>query len=206
MKSRREMVEIFGRCSRELNKVALNAKDGFFSRLCAEKSDKLLSEFIFFLKEWGNKNTQHDTRVAQCGLGLIFQIKSTLNLLEILKHLGLAKPPTSLLLEKNLLLLELSVFDTLQPEPVLSGKAREPILPKPRKKPRPGPLGQTHKVIAEFIKARGQVQNTEIFGQFGRISRRTLKRKLSDLIRANSIKRITNGKKVSYAALAEGQI
>ena len=51
MKTKREIAEIFGRCSRLLNKIALRMDDSFFSDLCFKESDKLLLEFIFFLKE-----------------------------------------------------------------------------------------------------------------------------------------------------------
>lgn len=201
---KREIVEIFGRCSRWLSKIALNAEDGFFSQLCVKESDKLLSEFIFFLK--GEENVRH---VAQCCQPLISQIKNILNLLDILKHLGLAKPPTSLLLERDLLLLELSVLDISQPMVWLPEEAKEPVIPKVKKTnlhplPNPSPkLGKVHREILEFIKNKERAQNLEVFNQFAHISRRTLKKKLSELVGANVIKRIADGKKVFYAAFQE---
>jgi predicted HTH transcriptional regulator len=72
-------------------------------------------------------------------------------------------------------------------------------MPKPRKKLRPLPrLDQTHKEILGFVKTKERVQNLEVFNQFAHISRRTMKRKLSELIKANAIKRFTDGKKVFY--------
>jgi hypothetical protein len=206
MKLKRGIVEIFGRCSRLLNRIALNAEDGFFSQLCIKESDKLLSAFIFFLREEGDRSVvrrpqivQREHRVAQYRLRLISQIKSALKLLEILKHLGLAKLPTSLLLEKDLLLLELAVLNTSRPAAVSSGGTGKPVMPKPRKKLRPLPrLDQTHKEILGFVKTKERVQNLEVFNQFAHISRRTMKRKLSELIKANAIKRFTDGKKVFY--------
>lgn len=223
MKAKREIVEIFGRCSRLLNKIALNAGDNFFSRLCAEESDKLLSAFIFFLK--GEENVrhvaqndilqhgdvakypqivQHKIYVAQSGKQLISQIKNIFNLLDILKHLGLTKLPTSLLLERDLLLLELAILDICRPVARPSNKAEEPIVRKemktgPRPSPKPTPkLNQAHREILEFIKSRERTQNLEVFGRFGHISRRTIKKKLSDLVKTNTIKRFAAGKKVFY--------
>ena len=223
MKLSRGLVEIFGRCSRLLNKIALGAGDDFFSQLCIKEADKLLSEFIFFLRKEGkvrnryvgqndifqHKNVakypqivQHKTYVAQSGRQLIFRIKNILNLLNILKHLGLAKPPTSLLLERDLLLLELSVLDISRPAAVSSGKAGKPASPKIKKAANPLPrLGQTHKEVLEFVKSKEQVQNSEVFSRFSHIGRRTMKRKLSELIKANAIKRFTEGRKVFYSAL-----
>ncbi len=197
------MVEIFGRCSRLLNKIALNIEDGFFFQLCAKESDKLLSEFIFFLKEEGREH-----RVAQSGKQLISRIRNILNLLDILKHLGLIKLPTPLLLEKNLLLLKLSVLNTCQPMTQLVTEMEKPVPLKKRKislrrlpKLNPPKLGQTHQEVLEFIKSQERTQNMEVFNRFSHIGRRTLKKKLSDLTRANVIKRIPDGKKVFYAAL-----
>ncbi len=211
MKSGRGTVEIFGKCSRLLNKIALNTKDGFFSRLCAKESDKLLSEFIFFLRGEGSKHAgyiAHKCNVAQCCQPLILRIKNILNLLDILKHLGLAKSSTPLLLEKNLLLLKLSVLNACQPMARLITETERPIPLKKRKtnlrhppKLNPPKLGQTHQEISEFIKSKDRTQNLEIFSRFNHVGRRTLKKKLSDLSRANIIKRIPDGKKVFYSAI-----
>jgi hypothetical protein len=228
MESGRGIVEIFGKCSRLLNKTALNIEDDFFSRLCAKKSDKLLSEFIFFLRREGDGHehyiaqsgalrqqvvakpgniAQRKCNVAQCCQPLISQIKNILNLLDILKHLGLAKLSASLLLEKNLLLLKLSVLNICQSTTRLVTEAEKPAPLKIKKtglrrlhKINPPKLGQTHQEISEFIKSKERTQNLEVFSQFNYVGRRTLKRKLSELIKAGAIKRLTDGKKVFYTA------
>ena len=212
MKLERGTVEIFGKCSRLLHKIALDIEDGFFSQLCARESDKLLSEFIFFLRCEGEKHTGY---VAQYHLRLISRIKNILNLLEILKHLGLTKPPTPLLLEKNLLLLKLSVLNSCQPTARFMIETEKPVPLKIRKtnlrrlpklnqpKLDPPKLGRTHQEVSEFIKSKERTQNLEVFSRFSHIGRRTLKKKLSDLARANVIKRIANGKKVFYSAFQE---
>jgi hypothetical protein len=210
MKSGRGTVEIFGKCSRLLNKIVLNIKDGFFSQLCAKESDSLLSEFVFFLKGEGR-----EYHVAQSGKQLTLRVQNILNLLDILEHLGLAKPSTSLLLEKNLLLLKLSVLNACQPMAQLITETEKPVPLKIRKtnlhplpklnqpKLDPPKLGQTHQEVSEFIKSKERTQNLEVFSRFSHIGRRTLKKKLSDLARANIIKRIADGKKVFYAVFQE---
>ncbi len=206
MKSGRGTVEIFGRCSRLLNKIPLNIEDGFFSQLCAKESDKLLSEFIFFLREEESKRAGYIAHRQP----LISRIKNILNLLNIIKHLGLTKPLIPLLLEKNLLLLKLSVLNTCQPTARLIIETEKPVPLKVRKtnmrrlpKLNPVKLGQTHQEISEFIKSQERTQNLEVFNRFSHIGRRTLKKKLSDLARANVIKRIADGKKVFYSAPTE---
>ncbi len=196
MKSGRGIVEIFGRCSRLLNRIALDIEDGFFFRLCVKESDKLLSEFIFFLK---NKY------VAQYHPPLISRIRNILNLLDILKHLGLAKLPASLLLEKNLLSLKLSVLNSCRPIARPFAETEKPIVPKIKKTSlrrlpesnRPK-LGQAHQEILEFVKSKERTQNLEVFSRFNNVGRRTVKRRLSGLIKAGAIKRFTIGKKVFY--------
>ena len=59
-------------------------------------------------------------------------------------------------------------------------------------------VSETHKEIKEFVVSRGQVRNTDVFAEFSGITKRTLKRKLSELIRAGVIKRLAQGKKVFY--------
>jgi hypothetical protein len=229
--NKKEMAEIFGRCSRLLNKVALKTEDEFFSRLCAEEADKLLSEFVFLLRgEYfrvsavqreklqgqdaaKNGGAEKLLYVAQCEMRLALRIEKILSLLNILKHLGLIKPPTSLLLEKNLLLLKLALLDVFKikvskaqitrekKERVTSSKEKKtlPVLSKP--KPNQIELGKSHRKVLEFIKSKGRVQNTEVFSQFRNFSRRTVKKKLSELARAKMIKREAEGKKVFYSVL-----
>ncbi|MEK7154425.1 MAG: hypothetical protein AAB792_02625 [Patescibacteria group bacterium] len=211
MESGRGIVEIFGKCSRLLNKTALNIEDDFFSRLCAKKSDKLLSEFIFFLKREGRDGrpgavaAHQRSYVAQYYQRLISKIEDILNLLDILKHLDLAEPSASLLLEKNLLLLKLSVLNAVSQTAAFCGKAEKPVPLKPKKPPRKKPsssiLTPAHLEISEFVRSKERVQNSEVFSQFPQISRRTMKRKLSELIKSGAIRRFTDGKKVFYAAL-----
>ncbi len=199
MSSQNGMVPIFASCSRLLSSVAQNLGDKFFFDLCEKESDKLLSEFIRFLKF--SEGDRAD--VAQCASTLILQIKNIINLLSIFNHLGITKPPTSLALERDLLRLWLSVLDSggagliNQRVPMRVG-SKEIKKVKPRHK---FVLSPKHKEILELIKNNEMVQNLEIFGKFADISKRTIKRKLSELIKSNNIKRKTDGKKVFYVAV-----
>lgn len=223
------MAEIFGRCSRLLNKIVLKAGDGFFGRLCAKESDKLLSEFIFLLKgEYfgvftaqneelkrqgairGGNTGGLECYVAQCKMRLVFRIEKILSLLNILKHLDLVKPPTSLLLEKNLLLLKLAVLDISEPGAQTPKEIKKQTAPRagetvsadlPEPKSNQLQLGRLHHEVLEFIKSKDRVQNMEVFSRFGKVSRRTMKRKLSELTRARAIKRIAEDRKVFYSVL-----
>jgi len=189
----KEITAIFAVCSRQLNRLALKTGDKFFSKLYAKEADKLLSGFVGFLKTRGE--TQN---IPQCRT-LIFQIQNTLNLLEVFKHLQITEPTTPLLLEKNLLLLKLAILDTCRTSPL--PKAGGASVKKPKKKSNASPraLSETHNQISDLIRSRDRIQNMEIFSQFPAISKRTLKRKLSELIKSGVITRRTEGKKVFYA-------
>jgi hypothetical protein len=230
--SKKEMAEIFGRCSRLLNKVALETGDKFFSRLCAEESDELSFEFIFFLEEYsrtsvsrreelrsqnalGNSSkTRPGSYVAQCEVRLFFRIEKILSLLNILRYLNLVKQSTSLLLEKNLLLLKLAVLNvsglTVQTVRKKNERAASELeetvsnsLPEPKSNQLR--LGRLHYEVFGFIKSKGRTQNKEVFSQFGEVSRRTIKRKLSELVQVKAIKRVAEGRKVFYSVLLSSE-
>ena len=59
-------------------------------------------------------------------------------------------------------------------------------------------LNQLKKKIVNFIHREGETLNLDVFGQFNTVSRRTLKRHLSDLIGLGYIDREAQGKKVYY--------
>ena len=178
--------------------------DKFFVDLLDEGSEKLLGQYAIFLKCEGMA-VGSGTHVAQCRVTLIFQIKNILYLVSVLRHLRFTKEITPLLLERDLLSLELTIMNNAWRAG--SGVRKGEYHPAP-----PGPmpaisaridglgnLGRTHKQIAEFIASHDRVQNLDIFKKFSGIARRTLKRKLSELIGAEVIKRFTEGKRVFYS-------
>lgn len=210
MSQDKDTTAIFAKCSRLLSGISLKIGDSFFSELFKKESDKLLAEFVTFLKIEGEagiarsgKIAQYENRVAQyCRQQLTFQIKNILNLLNILKYLNLTEPVSPLLLEKNLLLLELSVLNSsADRSPELKVGGIIPETSKKQNKIRSG-LSETHDRILELIETGGKVQNSEIFGRLPEISKRTLKRKLSELIKSSAITRHTEGKKVFYMAVS----
>jgi len=174
--------------------------DGFFVGLLDQASERLLLRYVEFLKYGGA--SRKNNYVAQCiaSKNLTFEIKNLLNLILILKHFGLADSVTPLLLERDLLLAESIILDRVEmfkiykkPEGVALKKVRieSTVMPVSN-------VSETHKEIKEFVVSRGQVRNTDVFAEFSGITKRTLKRKLSELIRAGVIKRLAQGKKVFY--------
>ncbi len=198
MNHKKEIVATFAKCFRLIAKLNVTIDDDFFVGLLNVESEKLLNQYVNFLKCEGSVVPAR--YVAQYGCDLILQIKNILSFLNILKHLKFAEPIPCLLLERNLLYLESSILDfkkrpiTAAPKVVagkqFSHKTVNKIIPKK--------LGAIHNEIASFLGGRGRVQNTEVFIKFAYITRRTLKRKLSELIDAGTIKRLTLGKKVFY--------
>ena len=202
MSYKNEIVPIFARCFRSLAKLSAAVDDGFFVGLLDQESEKLLRRYIIFLKHEGSGNVaQHSNRVAQCNHELIFQIRGVLRLVDILEHLKLAKPATPLLIERDLLLLELAISNH-QLEKRMNSRAGKPNRKSEKNQANVQPVSdfssQTHKQITEFVASHKRVRNTEVFSVFPGIAPRTLKRKLGELIKAGTIKRVTEGKKVFY--------
>ena len=222
------LVKTFAGCFRLLMKLNIGVKDLFFSNLCGDEADKLLAEYIKFLKKAGDRNNsshvaqkgilqhkenvakysqivQHGDHVAQSGREIIYCIGNILNLLAILRHLKLLNQTTSLLLEKELLFLKSSVLD-FKKQSSKSAKNRKgdrqpsaKLLKDSVQKP-VFSLNQSHNEIASFVRSKGKVRNIEIFTKFTDTTKRTTKKKLSELVKAGVIKRIAAGKKVFYIA------
>ncbi len=193
MEKKEDIVTIFARCFRSLNKSGIRMGDGFFSDLCANKSDKLLSEFIFLLEERSGNGY-----VAQCRDRMVSYVEDFLEFIRISKHLKLTELTTSLLAEQNLLNLKLHLLD-LKVREIKLVKTEKPVRKIEKKPKATNELSLVHKQITSFISQNGKTQNLDVFKKFSIISKRTLKRKLSELIQADSIKRITEGKKVFYS-------
>ena len=184
------LVKTFAGCFRLLMKLNIGVKDLFFSNLCGDEADKLLAEYIKFLKKAGDRN--NSSHVAQSGREIIYCIGNILNLLAILRHLNLLNQTTSLLLEKELLFLKSSVLD-FKKQSSKSAKNRKgdrqpsaKLLKDSVQKP-VFSLNQSHNEIASFVRSKGKVRNIEIFTKFTDTTKRTTKKKLSELVKAGVI-------------------
>lgn len=158
----------------------------------------------------------------QCRNILKTKIDTILKLLEIIKHTNqIDEIATPLLLERELLKLKLLFLNDSEEFPAAwlvelreSSNQKNQRENKNLKTPMDNlselnsdkttdrttlqKLGEIHRQIAEFINGKERVQNVEVFGRFTDTSRRTLKRKLSELVKAGAIKRLPLGKKVFY--------
>jgi hypothetical protein len=196
------LITIFARCFRQIAKLSATVDDGFFVDLLNQESERLLRDYIIFLKHKGIAAGANYVAHYYQSKDLIFQIKNILNLLDILKHLGLKEPITPLLLERDLLLLKAFILNNSQFQEALNVKRGNPVTKfkkdQPKFSPLPNHLGQAHKQIAQFMANHERVQNIEVFAKFSHIAKRTLKRKLSELTEIGAIKRTAIGKKVFY--------
>ncbi|MEK7151188.1 MAG: hypothetical protein AAB784_00535 [Patescibacteria group bacterium] len=192
---RGNLVTIFARTFRLLNKLSADLNNDFLVKLLDRESENLFLRYIKFLKFKGSASGS--SYVVQCSTELIFQIKNILNIVYILKY---TKPDTPLLLERNLLLLELTIlnFSNKKNTIKLNSHSHKIELRQNKSKSSSYSLSQDHKQIIEFVLLNKRVQNIEVFGKFSGVSKRTLKRKLSELIQMNLIKRFSEGKKVFY--------
>lgn len=194
------VVTIFARCFRRITKLSVDIDDKFFAELLNQELETLFIKYVNFLKNrearWAISN------VAQYGQALAGQLKSIRNLLNILGYLRFKEPIPYLLLERDLLLVESFIWDDCQLQEADKTKQRSLVQKIKKEQPKFSSaldhLGHVHRQVAQFIASRDRVQNNEIFGKFPEIAKRTLKRKLKELIEVNVIKRIANGKRVFY--------
>lgn len=175
-----------------LSRASFDISDDFFSDICNQKSEDLLVSYTKFLKFKGD--TKH---VAQYKRELNFKLKEITNLLVILKYLDFLKPMISLSLEKTILELRLQILDFGKKKSVISRNKSQNGMITDRLNPNIK-LNNLHNEISKLIKSQGKVRNLDIFIKFSYISKRTLKRKLSELVLAGAIRREARGKTVFY--------
>lgn len=179
-----ERVEtIFARCFRLLSQLRLGVADEFFADLIEGESEKFLRHFIGFLK------SRSQTRE------LVWQVKNLLSLVFIARHLNFGELAASMILEKNLLLLELSLLPIgADAMPTGEGAASEKI----GRNLYEMDLNLPQNNVLNLVKERGRVQNREVFERFGNASRRSVKRHLGLLVKAGKLRRTIQGKTVFY--------
>ncbi|MEX2053267.1 MAG: hypothetical protein WD898_03520 [Candidatus Paceibacterota bacterium] len=129
---------------------------------------------------------------------MISQVESFLEFIHISRHLKLTGLATSLLAEQDLLNLKIQLlnFKIRESKPVKAIKVEKKAEKKPKSS---NELSPVHMQIASFIRQSDRIRNLDVFKKFSTISKRTMKRKLSELIQAGSIKRTIEGKKVFYS-------
>ncbi|MBI4160751.1 MAG: hypothetical protein HY506_02475 [Candidatus Yanofskybacteria bacterium] len=154
------------------------------------------------------KIAQRNFYVAQCRGKLIERATNILDLLEIIKHVGQTDIATPLLLERDLLKLQLAISNSSGARKVRQNSGSKigdsTVSDAKPKSPAKIRLDEKHNDILDFIRSRGeQVRNTEIFARFPGVHRRTIKRKLSDLVFLKLISRTSHGKQVFYRIILE---
>jgi hypothetical protein len=191
-----DIVNTFAICSRLLTRLSLQVKDDFFSGLCEQEATQFLEQFVRFLK-LNSRVGKTSSNIVRRDHELYNQIQNIIRLLEIVKYLNLSEPITPLFLERELLKLKNSIIGFYVLTPDLNAKAEKPsrsVISEELKK-----MGHLHQRIFDLVKSQGQIQNSEIFKTIPGLSRRTLKRKLSELVKLNVIRRVSEGKKVVYS-------
>lgn len=152
---------------------------------------------------------QHINNVAQCRLAFLYKIKNLVNILSVIDIKLLDNKPSPLLARRDLLKLELAIFNikfkykTLPEKEILK---REDLL-RPAVSDIPATdvisddikINDTKRKILMIVRRNSKpVLNVEIFHNLSGVSRRNVKRNLKELIEAHIIERHAEGKKVSY--------
>ncbi len=190
----RNLIKNFGKTFRLLTKLEINTKDVFFAGMIAKENERFLSEYFGFLKA-------ENRAVTICG-HLILKIKNFNKLGEILRHLELIETIEYFNLKKELLSLELGLVNFMianRKEQKTSKEKNAVTIKEVSSEKINNLIGDTHKEIIDFINGKEKVQNLEIFDKFSFVTRRTLKRKLSELVSSRILNRIPLGKKVFYS-------
>jgi DNA-binding transcriptional ArsR family regulator len=204
MKRGRELVAIFGKCSRLINKIVLEVGDDFFTQLYLENSDFLMSEFIIFLENSGTTSGKNNVAQYTNYLKLSWRIDTLIDLIKISKHLNFIGVNTPLSLERSLLVFKLAILDFLQKKKDDSkeGLKSEKIVgnndfEKTVKIVEPDSFDETAKKILEIVKKQPGLTLKEVNNLLTDLSRRTMERKLRDLIGLGFIRRDKkDGKKI----------
>ncbi|TSC91552.1 MAG: hypothetical protein CEN90_350 [Parcubacteria group bacterium Licking1014_17] len=187
----------------ELETLAKNLPDKFFSEICFTESRKIADISAIFVTENGKID-----EVSSKSIG--YYLDHCLSVMYIMRHLFSETLSQTMIIEKDLLLLKLVISSpakNITPRKAKKIDARKDISEnKPvktikksmanRKRGR-APSDLQDKII-DFISKKGRVQNSEVYTEFKNISRRTIQRKISELLENNVILKEVQGKSVFY--------
>lgn len=218
MERERELVAIFGKCSRLINKIALETGDDFLARLYLENSDFLTSEFIIFLRSSGIVSCKNNVAQYIGYFKLSARVRAVINLIKISEHFDFTGVPTPLLLERELLVFQSAVLDffaknqeRLEPKGAArTGDVKEASgvnkFLKPKLKPKVAEnqktteaesFDETAERILEVVKKQPGLTLKEVNNLVADLNRRTIERKLNDLIKLGFVWRDKrDGKKI----------
>lgn len=182
-----EFIELFS----DLSLVILSSDDRF---LIQTLNQQLRSFFGHFLNYLQTKDTNRSK-------DFMFQLANLETILSILFYLKKVDILGYLESERKLLTFKKSLLEFTVITPGRNSTRVTPVeLFRPPQKVAVA-LNQTKKRILGFISDTGETLNSDIFDYFKDVSRRTLKRHLSDLIGTGYIHRESQGKKVYYKNL-----
>ncbi|HEY4507156.1 MAG TPA: winged helix-turn-helix transcriptional regulator [Candidatus Paceibacterota bacterium] len=197
MIDRREVITIFSRCFRLLAKLSAGLSDKFFSEILDKEFENLFSDYLFFLRNTAPAQNNH---VAQYNARLFSRVQNIITLVKVCNYLNLNLDRTCpLLLERDLLSIKLFLLSVKNQKQQKVEKEVVKIVQQPVAASVQISIGQGHNRIMQLMNGHEQVRNVEIFQKIPEISKRTLKRKLHELIEAGFLKRTANGKIVFYS-------
>lgn len=160
-------------------------QDDFWSNNLSKKLAALIQAFLDFL--------EHQ---PQAGKFLFLELNSLQDLFSMMVHLKIIQPLSFATIEKEVLVFKKYILGSQESNPKKSiVNIKEVSGSISYNRPVLNPL---KKRILGFINKEGEILNLEVFGQFKEVSKRTLKRHLSDLINMGYIDRESQGKKVFY--------
>ena len=168
---------------------SVQTEDQFLLKTLDQQLQRLLKNFIYF-----NISSQDQQRQS-----ILFQLANVSTTLSIFRQLDKITNLTYMKAERDILLFRRSL-SKFKP---LTKKTTNVVIHQPLFKSRKitNSFNPTKKKILGFINKDSDTLNSDVFSHFKDLSKRTLKRHLSDLIEMGYIQRESEGKKVYYKKL-----
>ena len=182
------LTDYFIKLLMSINSLAFNSKNTFLVNRTHNYLNYFLKYFISYTKDRTNINL----------LRLDSQVVSILDIFQIFFHGNNGVLVELLELERDVLVFRKLILSLKQ-----VNTKKEKIVTVNRRydnsnKTKADSINPTKDKIVSFINKEGEALNLDVFSHFNDISKRTLKRHLSELISEGHIHRESQGKKVYY--------
>lgn len=193
-KTERKLVDSFSRVSSAVNLSVVRLGDDHLSSLILEEISLLLVDLIYYLKD----TTQ--TRLGSLNL----RANSLIRTMEILYHSNKIHELDYLTIETAILTFIKLILDHKRAHfitassPKLKTKAVDNFTSRFFLNTKGETLNPVKKELLEFITTRKEVLNIDIFNRMSNLTKRSVKRHLSELINNGYVYRQSQGKRVFY--------
>ena len=197
LKNDNELAELFLEVLVFVKLPACKIRDVYFTELLSSELRILFFHFLSYLKAPSPKTSQE----------LYSKLDNLIQVAEILHHAGevnkidLLHMLKSLLLFKGRMLESKKLLQLADSPAKLKNEAVDQVISVPKQViPKYAKLNPIKKDLLGIIKNKKEVLNLDLFALMPSLSKRSIKRHLSELIHSGYVSRKSQGKKVYYTA------